>query len=158
MSLGAPGRLILRRAMTGKRFTTGERMTTTSPHINRWRAFALLAVAYFMTIVDLTIVNVSLPTIGRHLHFSESGLQWVVTAYGITFGGLLLLGGRAADLLGRRRIFMIGLTVFSVASLACALARNDVVLIVMRGLQGVGSAIVLPAALSIVMNMFAEGA
>ena len=126
--------------------------------IHRWRAFALLAVAYFMTIVDLTIVNVSLPTIGWHLHFSESGLQWVVTAYGITFGGLLLLGGRAADLLGRRRIFIVGLSVFTAASLACALARNDAFLIVMRGLQGVGSAIVLPAALSIVMNMFAEGA
>ena len=128
------------------------------PTIHRWRAFALLAVAYFMTTVDLTIVNVSLPTIGRHLHFSESGLQWVVTAYGITFGGLLLLGGRAADLLGRRRIFMIGMTVFTAASLACAMARNDAFLIVMRGLQGVGAAIVLPAALSIVMNMFSEGA
>ena len=126
--------------------------------IHRWRAFALLAVAYFMTIVDLTIVNVSLPTIGQHLHFSETGLQWVVTAYGITFGGLLLLGGRAADLLGRRRIFIVGLSIFTAASLACALARNDAFLIVMRGLQGVGSAIVLPAALSIVMNMFAEGA
>ena len=128
-------------------------MTTT----HRWRAFALLAVAYFMTIVDLTIVNVSLPTIGRALHFSESGLQWVVTAYGLTFGGLLLLGGRAADLLGRRRIFLVGLTVFTVASLVCGLARTDSLLIVMRGLQGVGAAIVLPAALSIVMNIFAEG-
>ena len=125
--------------------------------IRRWPAFALLATAYFMTIVDLTIVNVSLPTIGRHLHFSESGLQWVVTAYGVTFGGLLLLGGRAADLLGRRRIFMIGMAVFTAASLACALARNDAFLIVMRGVQGTGSAIVLPAALSIVMNMFQEG-
>ena len=125
--------------------------------IRRWPAFALLATAYFMTIVDLTIVNVSLPTIGRHLHFSESGLQWVVTAYGVTFGGLLLLGGRAADLLGRRRIFMAGMAVFTAASLACALARNDAFLIVMRGVQGTGSAIVLPAALSIVMNMFGEG-
>ena len=71
--------------------------------IHRWRAFAVLAVAFFMTIVDLTIVNVALPTIGRDLHFSESNLQWVVTAYGITFGGFLLLGGRAADLLGRPR-------------------------------------------------------
>jgi EmrB/QacA subfamily drug resistance transporter len=126
--------------------------------IHRWRAFAVLAVSYFMTIVDLTIVNVALPTIGRDLHFSESGLQWVVTAYGLTFGGLLLLGGRAADLLGRRRIFMFGLTVFTAASLACGLASNDVFLIVMRGVQGAGAAIVLPAALSIVMNMFAEGA
>src|SRR4051794_34220658 len=126
--------------------------------IHRWRAFAVLAVSFFMTIVDLTIVNVALPTIGRDLHFSESGLQWVVTAYGLTFGGLLLLGGRAADLLGRRRIFMIGLAVFTGASLACGLATSDAFLIVMRGVQGAGAAIVLPAALSIVMNMFAEGA
>jgi EmrB/QacA subfamily drug resistance transporter len=124
----------------------------------RWRAFALLAVAYFMTIIDLTIVNVALPTIGHNLHFSESNLQWVVTAYGLTFGGLLLLGGRAADLLGRRRILMVGLAVFSAASLACGLATTDSFLIAMRGLQGLGAAIVLPAALSIVMNMFKEGA
>jgi MFS family permease len=126
--------------------------------VNRWRAFALLAVSFFMTIVDLTIVNVALPTIGRALHFSESNLQWVVTAYGITFGGFLLLGGRAADLLGRRRILMIGLGVFTSASLAGALATSDGVLIAMRGLQGVGAALILPAALSIVMNMFEEGA
>lgn len=125
--------------------------------VHRWRAFTLLAVAYFMTIVDLTIVNVALPTIGRDLHFTASGLQWVVTAYGLTFGGLLLLGGRAADLLGRRRMFMTGLAVFTGASLACGLAGNDRFLVVMRGLQGAGAAIVLPAALSIVMNIFAEG-
>jgi EmrB/QacA subfamily drug resistance transporter len=124
----------------------------------RWRAFAVLAVAYFMTIVDLTIVNVSLPTIGSALHFSESNLQWVVTAYAITFGGFLLLGGRAADLLGRRRIFLLGLAIFTAASLGCGLARNDGLLIALRGLQGFGAAVVLPAALSIVMNMFAEGA
>jgi EmrB/QacA subfamily drug resistance transporter len=111
-----------------------------------------------MTIVDLTIVNVSLPTIGRALHFSEANLQWVVTAYAITFGGFLLLGGRAADLLGRRRILMLGLAVFTAASLGAGLARNDVLLIALRGLQGFGAAIVLPAALSIVMNMFTEGA
>jgi EmrB/QacA subfamily drug resistance transporter len=126
--------------------------------LHRRRAFAVLAVAYFMTIVDLTIVNVSLPTIGRDLHFSETGLQWVVTAYGLSFGGLMLLGGRAADLLGRRRIFMLGLAVFTAASLACGLANSDTLLIVMRGVQGAGAAIVLPAALSIVMNIFAEGA
>jgi EmrB/QacA subfamily drug resistance transporter len=125
---------------------------------HRWRAFAVLAVSFFMTIVDLTIVNVALPTIGRELHFSESNLQWVVTAYALTFGGLLLLGGRAADLLGRRRILMLGLSVFTAASLACALSTGDAFLIVMRGIQGLGAAIVLPAALSIVMNMFAEGA
>src|SRR5881275_2951653 len=125
--------------------------------VHRWRAFAVLAVAYFMTIVDLTIVNVALPTIGRKLHFSEANLQWVVTAYGVAFGGFLLLGGRAADLLGRRRVLMVGLAVFTLASLACALATTDSFLIAMRGIQGLGAAIVLPAALSIVMNMFNEG-
>src|SRR5580700_372923 len=126
--------------------------------VRRWRAFAVLAVAYFMTIVDLTITNVALPTIGRSLHFPESDLQWVVTAYGLAFGGFLLLGGRAADLAGRRRLFMAGLAIFTVASLACALATSDTFLIIMRGIQGLGAAIVLPAALSIVMNMFGEGA
>jgi EmrB/QacA subfamily drug resistance transporter len=124
---------------------------------HRWRAFALVAVAYFMTIVDLTIVNVALPTIGRKLHFAEQDLQWVVTAYALTFGGFLLLGGRAADLLGRRRVFMAGLAVFTGASLACALASSDIFLIIMRGVQGLGAAFVLPAALSIVMSMFSEG-
>jgi EmrB/QacA subfamily drug resistance transporter len=128
------------------------------PTVRRWRAFALLVVAYFMTIVDLTIVNVALPTIGVKLHFPESDLQWVVTAYGLTFGGFLLLGGRAADQLGRRRLLMAGLAVFSAASLACGLATSDTFLIIMRGFQGLGAAIVLPAALSIVMNMFPEGA
>ncbi len=123
----------------------------------RWRAFALLAVAFVMTIVDLTIVNVALPTIGRKLRFPEADLQWVVTAYALTFGGFLLLGGRAADLLGRRRLLMAGTTVFTGASLACALAAGYTFLIVMRGVQGLGAALMLPAALSIVMNMFAEG-
>ena len=132
--------------------------TESKDQIHRWRAFAVLAVSFFMTIVDLTIVNVALPTIGSELHFSESNLQWVVTAYGLTFGGFLLLGGRAADLLGRRRILMLGLAVFTVASLGAGLATSDGFLIAMRGLQGLGAAIVLPAALSIVMNMFAEGA
>src|SRR5579864_6410533 len=126
--------------------------------VRRWRAFALLAVAYFMTIVDLTITNVALPTIGRKLHFPEQDLQWVVTAYALTFGGFLLLGGRAADVAGRRRLFMAGLALFTAASLACALATSDTFLIIMRGIQGLGAAVVLPAALSIVMNMFGEGA
>src|SRR5579864_7699989 len=126
--------------------------------VRRWRAFALLAVAYFMTIVDLTITNVALPTIGRKLHFPEQDLQWVVSAYALTFGGFLLLGGRAAYLLGRRRMFMAGLALFTAASLGCALATSDTFLIIMRGIQGAGAAAVLPAALSIVMNMFPEGA
>ncbi len=126
--------------------------------VHRWRAFAVLAVAFFMTVADLAIVNVALPTIGRALHMPESALQWVVTGYALTFGGFLLLGGRAADLLGRRRILMAGLAAFTAASLGCALATAENVLIPMRFLQGLGAAIVLPAALSIVMNMFPEGA
>jgi EmrB/QacA subfamily drug resistance transporter len=133
-------------------------MTPTTRNINRWRAFSLLAVSYFMTIIDLTIVNVSLPTIGRDLHFTETSLQWVVTAYALTFGGFLLLGGRAADLLGRRRILMFGLALFTAASLACGLATGDAFLIGSRAVQGLGAAIMLPAALSVVMNMFEEGA
>ena len=127
---------------------------TQTRDINRWVAFTLLAVSYFMTTVDLTIVNVSLPTIGRDLHFSATSLQWVVTAYSLTFGGLLLLGGRAADLLGRRRILMLGLGLFTVASLACALSTGDAALIAARAVQGLGAAVMLPAALSIVTNMF----
>jgi EmrB/QacA subfamily drug resistance transporter len=134
-------------------------MTSTPQNIDhRWRAFALLAVAFFMTVIDLTIVNVSLPTIGRDLHFSATSLQWVVTAYALTFGGFLLLGGRTADLLGRRRILMAGLAVFTGASLACALATGDAFLIGARAVQGIGAAVMLPSALSIVMNMFEEGA
>jgi EmrB/QacA subfamily drug resistance transporter len=124
----------------------------------RWRAFTLLVVAYFITIVDFTIVNVALPTIGRRLHFPESDLQWVVTAYGLTYAGFVLLGGRAADLLGRRRLLMAGLVVFTAASLGGGLATGDTVLIVMRGIQGLGAALVLPAGLSIVTNLFPEGA
>ncbi len=133
-------------------------MTSASTDINRWRAFALLAVSYFMTTVDLTIVNVSLPTIGRDLHFTAASLQWVATAYALALGGFLLLGGRAADLLGRRRLLIAGLAVFTAASLGCALSDGDVSLIAMRAVQGLGAAIMLPAALSIVMNMFDEGA
>src|SRR5438067_5039820 len=132
--------------------------TESQVQVHRWRAFAVLVVSFFMTIVDLTIVNVALPTIGRKLHFSESNLQWVVTAYELTFGGFLLLGGRAADLLGRRRILMLGLAMFTAASLACGLATGEAFLIGSRAVQGLGAAIMLPAALSIVMNMFEEGA
>ena len=125
--------------------------------VKRWRAFAVLAVAFFMTVVDLTIVNTALPTIGRDLHFSATNLQWVATAYALTFGGFLLLGGRAADLLGRRRVLMAGLGVFAAASLACALATGEGFLIGARAVQGLGAAVMVPASLSIVMNMFAGG-
>src|SRR4029450_8922589 len=99
-----------------------EMSTATKAEIHRWRAFAVLAVAFFMTIIDLAIVNVALPTIGSDLHFSETNTQWVLTAYALPFGGFLLLGGRAADLLGRRRILMVGMVVFTVASLGAGLA------------------------------------
>src|SRR3984885_4112557 len=138
--------------------TIAEKPVPLTPNIKRWRAFALLAVAFFMVVIDLTIVNTSLPTIGRGLRFSEASLQWVVTAYSLTFGGFLLLGGRAADLLGRRRLLMLGLSVFTAASLACGLATGEAFLIGSRAVQGVGAAVMLPSALSIVMNMFQEGA
>jgi EmrB/QacA subfamily drug resistance transporter len=131
---------------------------TSASHINRWRAFALLAVAFFMTTIDLTIVNTSLPTIGRHLHIAETSLLWVVTAYGLAYGGFLLLGGRAADLLGRRRIMMAGLGLFTAASLGAGLAGSEAFLVAMRAVQGLGAAMLIPAALSSVRNMFAEGA
>jgi EmrB/QacA subfamily drug resistance transporter len=130
----------------------------TSPPVHRWRAFSLLAVAAFMTVMDLTIVNTALPTIGRKLHFSQTSLLWVVTAYELAYGGFLLLGGRAADLLGRRRVIIAGLAVFTAASLGASLAGSEPVLIAMRATQGFGAAMFLPAALSTVRNMFAEGA
>src|ERR1700685_964130 len=104
--------------------TIADKPVLLTPNIHRWRAFALLAVAFFMVVIDLTIVNTSLPTIGRDLHFSETSLQWVVTAYSLTFGGFLLLGGRAADLLGRRRVLMLGLSVFTAASLGGGLSTR----------------------------------
>src|SRR3982751_5757819 len=116
----------------------------------RWTALALVGAAFFMTVLDVSIVNVALPTIQTKLEFSDTNLQWVITAYAITYGGLLLLGGRAADLLGRRRVFLAGLTLFTVASLLCGFAQSDVMLIIVRGIQGAGAAIVAPAALSIV--------
>src|SRR5271163_2599482 len=107
----------------------GTTAVLTGNQVRRWRAFAVLAVSFFMTIADLAIVNVALPTIGRKLHMPESSLQWVVTGYALTFGGFLLLGGRAADLLGRRRMLMTGLFVFTASSLGCGLATADSFLI-----------------------------
>src|SRR3954447_7124259 len=128
------------------------------PDPNRWKALAIVCAAFFMTVLDVSIVNVALPSIGESLHFSEANLQWVITAYAITFGGFLLLGGRAADLLGRRRVFYVGVVVFTVASFLCGLAWSEGVLIGARALQGFGAAIISPAALSIVMTSFEEGA
>src|SRR5215218_8528417 len=111
-----------------------------------------------MTILDVSIVNVALPSIAQDLDFSQENLQWVITAYAIAFGGFLLLGGRAADLLGRRRVFMVGVALFTIASLVCGLAQNEGMLIASRAVQGLGGAIISPAALSIVMTSFEEGA
>src|SRR5271169_5230525 len=111
----------------------------------RWQALALVCVAFFMTVLDVSIVNVALPSIKTSLNVSDQSLQWVLIAYTITFGGFLLLGGRAADLLGRRRVFMFGVALFSVASLACGLAGSIGVLIAARAVQGLGAAIISPA-------------
>jgi EmrB/QacA subfamily drug resistance transporter len=124
----------------------------------RWKALTVVCAAFFMTILDVSIVNVALPSIGDSLHFARDDLQWVITAYAITFGGFLLLGGRAADLLGRRRVFLVGLVVFTTASLVCGLASSAGILIAARAVQGVGAAVISPAALSIVMTTFEEGA
>jgi EmrB/QacA subfamily drug resistance transporter len=110
-----------------------------------------------MTILDVSIVNVALPSIAKDLNFSQENLQWVITAYAISFGGFLLLGGRAADLLGRRRVFMVGVVLFTLASLVCGLAQSEGMLIASRAVQGLGGAIISPAALSIVMTTFEEG-
>jgi EmrB/QacA subfamily drug resistance transporter len=120
-------------------------------------ALMLLAMTQFVIVIDASIVNVALPSIGTALHFSRDNLSWVVNAYTLTFGGFLLLGGRLADLLGRRKMFMIGLVVFSLASLAGGLAQSEAWLIVARSVQGLGAAIVSPAALSIITTTFAEG-
>src|SRR5579862_4322356 len=124
----------------------------------RWTALILLCVAQFVVVLDASIVNVALPTIGKGLHFSEENLPWVVNAYVIAFGGFLLLGGRAADLLGRRRVFMGGLAAVAVASLAAGFATTQGELIAARAAQGLGAAFISPAALSIVTTLFTDGA
>jgi EmrB/QacA subfamily drug resistance transporter len=129
-----------------------------APDPRRWWALALLCGAFFMVILDAAIVVVALPSIEADLGFSAQGLQWVLSAYALTFAGLLLLGGRAADLLGRRRLFMTGLTFFTVASLLCGLAWSPEALIGARAFQGVGAAVMTPTALSIIATTFVEGA
>jgi EmrB/QacA subfamily drug resistance transporter len=124
----------------------------------RWLTLAIVGAAFFMTVLDVAIVNVAIPSIQIDLHINEQTVQWVITAYAITFGGFLLLGGRMADLLGRRLIFLIGLGIFTAASLVCGFANSSGVLIGARGVQGLGAAIISPAALSIVTTTFREGA
>jgi MFS family permease len=133
-----------------------ETPTRPVPDPRRWWALALLCAAFFMVILDGTIVLVALPAIGADLGFSEQGLQWVVSAYALTFGGLLLLGGRAADLLGRRRVFMSGVFLFTVASLMCGLAWSPAALLAARVAQGAGAAIMTPTALSIISTTFTD--
>ena len=130
-------------------------MVATGRH--KWLALALLSVVQFMLVLDIAIVNVALPSIKVDLGFSQENLQWVISAYALVFGGFLLLGGRAADLLGRRRMFIGGLVVFTGASLLAALAWNEPSLIGARAIQGLGAAIIAPAALSILMTTFSEG-
>jgi len=123
----------------------------------RWSALALIVTAQFMVILDVAIVNVALPSIKSDLNFSPTNLQWVVSAYAIMFGGALLLGGRLADLLGRRRLFVAGLALFAASSLLCGLAWSESSLIAFRAVQGLGGALLAPAALSLLMTRFAEG-
>ena len=123
----------------------------------RWSALALIVTAQFMVILDVAIVNVALPSIKTDLNFSQANLQWVISVYAILFGGALLLGGRLADLLGRRRLFVAGLALFTASSLLCGLAWSEGSLIAFRALQGLGGALLAPAALSLLMTTFAEG-
>ena len=127
-------------------------------HRNPWLVLVLVCMAQFMVILDATIVNVALPSIQRDLEMSDADLQWIVNAYTLVFGGFLLLGGRAGDLVGRKRVFLVGVVIFTVASLLNGLATSSEFLIVFRGLQGLGAALVAPAALSIITTTFAEGA
>src|SRR6201982_1492883 len=129
----------------------------TTQNRRRWSALALIVTAQFMVILDVAIVNVALPSIKTDLHFSQTNLQWVISAYAILFGGALLLGGRLADLLGRRRLFVGGLSLFAASSLLCGLAWSEGSLIAFRALQGLGGALLAPAALSLLMTIFAEG-
>jgi EmrB/QacA subfamily drug resistance transporter len=131
--------------------------TGPGPNPRRWLALGLLGTAFFMVILDGTIVYVALPSIDEELGFSASGLQWVMSAYLLTFGGLLLLGGRSADLIGRRLMFMAGVALFAGSSLLCGLAWSDQALIGARVLQGIAAAILAPTALSLLMTVFEEG-
>src|SRR5499427_5948806 len=125
---------------------------------NPWVVLVLICFAQFMVILDATIVNVALPSIQKDLNLSEGNLQWIVNAYTLVFGGFLLLGGRAGDLLGRKRLFVIGLVIFTSASLLDGLASSEGMLIGSRALQGLGAALISPAALSIIATTFEEGA
>jgi EmrB/QacA subfamily drug resistance transporter len=123
----------------------------------KWYALALICAVQFMVVLDIAIVNVALPSIQADLEFSPENLQWVISAYALVFGGFLLLGGRTADLLGRRRVFIVGLVIFTVGSLLCGFAWSEASLIAARAVQGLGAATISPAALAILTTTFAEG-
>src|SRR4051812_16026494 len=133
------------------------RQAATAPVTRRGWALAVLVMAQFVTILDAAIVNVALPSIQADLGFSQEGLQWIVTAYAIFFGGVLMLGGRLADLFGRRRLFLAGMALFTAASIFNGLAWSDTALIVGRAIQGLGAALLVPAALSVLVTIFPEG-
>src|ERR1043165_6081620 len=127
-------------------------------HDRRWLALYVLCTGVLMIVLDTTIVNVALPSIRQDLKFTETTLVWVVNAYMLTFGGFLLLGGRLGDLYGHRRLFLAGLVLFTLASLACGLSTAQVPLIVARAIQGVGGAVVTAVALSLIMDLFVADA
>ncbi|MGH8286971.1 MAG: MFS transporter, partial [Steroidobacteraceae bacterium] len=133
-------------------------MTMTIQGDKRWLAFIVLCLGDLMIVLDTTIVNVALPSIQADLGFSETSLVWVVNAYMLTFGGFLLLGGRLGDLYGQRRLFLIGLTLFTLASLGCGLAGSQGLLVFARAVQGIGAAVVAAIALSLIMNLFTDAA
>ncbi|HYT30009.1 MAG TPA: MFS transporter, partial [Actinomycetota bacterium] len=138
--------------------TSGRIAVGSGRAVPAWVVLALVCLGQFMVVLDISIVNVALPSIQSELHFSASGLQWVVNAYTLTFAGFLLLGGRAADLFGRRRMFLLGLGMFTVASLLGGLAQNQAMLLAARALQGLGGAVLAPATLTILTTSFSEGA
>src|SRR5204863_2875230 len=130
---------------------------TTAADPRRWFALVLLCASFFMVVLDTAIVVVAMPSIESDLGFAPQDLQWILSAYALTYGGLLLLGGRGADLLGRRRVFMTGLLLFTASSLMCGLAWSPAALLTARVVQGAGAAIMTPTALSIIPTSFTEG-
>ena len=142
--------------MTSKSSSTSVTTTTAAeiPDPRRWKALALLSLAQFVVILDTSIIGVALPTIQQHFGFSQTDLQWIFNAYVIVFGALLLLGGRLSDILGQRKIFIIGFITLTIASVVAGLANSGVILIAARALQGLGAALIAPSALSMVMSLF----
>ena len=131
-------------------------MSTDRHYRNRWLAMGILCLGALMIVLDVTIVNVALPSIRADLHFDDASLAWVVNAYMLIFGGFLLLGGRLGDLYGHRRVFLLGLALFTLASLACGLSASRTFLVWARGVQGLGGAVVNSVSLSLIMNLFTE--